>query len=87
MFKFIMRSKKITDLSHKETKKFFMDEKNYINFDIPDYFHFTTLLTETSVLILNKSISDFCKKNNTTNKPDWPKNYENVNYTALTPIY
>jgi len=79
-----IKSKKITELNHVDAKKFFLDEKNYVNFDIPDYFHFEDLLLKIDGLTFCKNIKDICNKRGETNKPDWPKYYENVNYTFLS---
>lgn len=79
-----MKSKKITDLNNDESKWFFREDKNYVNFDIPSYFSFSNLLTVASALILEKGLSGVCKKCKNTTKLDCPKNYENVNYTILS---
>lgn len=78
-----MSSKEIIQLSARRSKEYFLEGKNYINFDIPDYFDFTKLLYETSKYIGKKDLKDLCKilKND---KPDWPKYYNNVNYTILS---
>lgn len=79
-----MPSKKITELNNEEARKYFMDERNYKTFDIPYYFHFTELLNTTASLISEKSIFELCKKREATEKLDFPKHHEDVNYTFLS---
>lgn len=76
-----MSSTKLTELNNREAKKFFRDEKNYVNFDLPPYFSFKNILLVAAAAILNKKFSDFCKNRN--GSIDYPRNYEKVNYTIL----
>ncbi len=77
-----MKSVEITKLKCKQARDFFIEDKNYVNFDIPPYFHFNGLLKKLLPLIEGKQLSDICRKNNES-KPDSPKNYEKVNYLFL----
>jgi RNA-directed DNA polymerase len=60
-----------------------LEEKNYNNFDLPEYFQFDDLLKKSSLILRDKSICDLCR-NNSSGKKDWPSNYEDVNYTFLS---
>ncbi|MES2223902.1 MAG: RNA-directed DNA polymerase [Patescibacteria group bacterium] len=77
------KSKKIIDLNNVEAKSFFRLTKNYVNFELPYYFNFDNLLTMASAIILTKDIKEICKKDKSGKTIDFPKNYENVNYTLL----
>lgn len=79
----IMRSRIITELTNVEAKEFFMDEKNYINFDLPYYFNFTSLLLKVDRLVNGRQLCDLCKKDS-NGKAIYPKKYEKVNYTFLS---
>lgn len=72
-------SKRITNLTHKEARKFFLSEDQYFTFDLPKYFTFNKLLKLISIKIANKNITDFYSTNedNKINKPEY---FENVNY-------
>lgn len=80
-----MESREITKLNCNQARDFFMEEKNYINFDIPDYFHFSELLKKVYSLIKDKELVNICNKKIKDGKTmvDWPKYYENVNYLFL----
>jgi len=81
-----MKSKKIIELNNQKAKEFFIDEKSYINFDVPDYFHFSELLNTASKLLAGKELSNVCKTFIKDKKPiiDYPKYHENVNYIFLS---
>ena len=52
-----------------------MEEKNYVNFDLPYYFSFSDILNKSKVLLQKKSISSQINKS---------KKYESVNYVFLS---
>ncbi len=78
-----MASRKVTDLNHDEAKWFSRDEKNYVNFDLPYYFHFDDLLTIAAGTLFGKqSITEISRKIDEGGYVK-PKNLDNVNCTVL----
>ncbi len=77
-----MNSTEITKLKCEQARDFFLEEKNYINFDLPPYFHFDNLLKKILTLINDKDLVDICKKK-INGKTNWPKFYEGVSYLFL----
>lgn len=78
-----MSSRKITDLSHTEARRFFLKHSSYLNFDLPDYINFEELLMHISAYMGEKSIANVCiAKSN--RRPDYPCNYERVNHIILS---
>jgi hypothetical protein len=73
----------ITKLDFKEAKDFFIDCKSYLNFDLPYYFDFSKLLEVALESMGDKELDEVCKKD-IDKKIDWPKNYEDINYTFLS---
>lgn len=73
-----MNKTTILDLDNKKAKKFFLDEKNYCNFDLPEYFSFQELLNKIddydTELTLEKSL---------LNRRIFPSKYEGVNYRLI----
>ena len=76
-------SKDVTELTSEDARAFFLEEKNYVNFDLPPYFCFSELINKVQFLIQNKSLRDICKKDDSGKIVDWPKRYEDINYTFL----
>jgi len=76
-----MSSIAITKLTHEQARGFFLEDRNYINFDLPPYFHFGNLLKKISEIIKDKKLPDICKKSD--GKINLPKLYEGVNYLFL----
>lgn len=66
--------KTVLDLSYTEAKVFFLKEKNYRSFELPEYFTFQKLLDTLSKELYGKSLME-----STTNVK--PKDVEGVNYT------
>lgn len=77
----------ILELSHTEARSYFMEEKNYVSFDLPPYFTFQDLLNKTSAKIGNSQISSFFRHvPATASKPAHildPKRIDGVNYKLL----
>ncbi len=78
-----IKSKRVIELDSEKAKWYFRDEKNYVNFDLPDYFHFNDLLTIASGILTSNTSRDKLYKKLSNGKNDSPKNYEQVNYTLL----
>jgi len=70
-----MKSKKIIELNENKAKEYFMEEKSYVNFDLPYYFSFSKILNESKTLLQEENISNQIKKS---------KKYEGVNYVFLS---
>lgn len=77
-----MKSRRVTELSAQEAKKFFLKESSYVNFELPYYFHFDQLITFSKAAVGRKQLPALCKKNE-RGKPILPSAYERVNYTIL----
>ena len=78
--------KQITEFSHTEAKVFFLKEKSYFSFDLPQYFVFQKLLEEVDKKLNGRPLSGFYGNSITGNgqqKAVYPFNCENVNYTLL----
>jgi RNA-directed DNA polymerase len=71
-----MKNISILKMTFSEAKEFFLKDKIYCNFDLPEYFSFQKILKNIDALIKDKSIADFCSEKK-------PKDLENVNYTIL----
>lgn len=67
--------KSIIELSNDEAKEFLLKEKNYINFDLPTYFSFQSLLDLIDNQLKGKKLSDF----RTTS----PRDFDDINYQIL----
>lgn len=68
--------KNILELNENELKEFFLREENYINFDLPLYFSFQSLLDKVDKKLAGKKLKSFQNSS--------PRDYENVNYHLLT---
>ncbi len=77
--------KNVLSYNYKAAKRFFLKEESYFNFDLPKYFVFENLLDKLSHKIDGKLLSDFYGKHEVDGKqkPTFPGNFENVNYTFL----
>lgn len=79
--------KKITELNYSEARAFFLKEESYFNFDLPSYFNFKNILSKTDQKLTGHNLSDFFgtyNNENGENKPTYPCDCENVNYTFLS---
>lgn len=74
--------KNILNVSCDKALIFFLNQANYFNLDLPPYFDFQKIIDKTYSRIKNKQLSDVCNKNS-KNRPDYPKNYEGVNYKLI----
>ena len=70
--------KTILDLNNKEIKKFFLQNKNYSNLLLPNYFDFTELLKQLDSVVDTNENNNYKKINN--KNYDFPSFYNNVNY-------
>lgn len=75
--------KSILNLNYNEALIYFLKKENYFTLELPSYFDFQKIIDEAYNKLKNKELENFCKKN-TKSKPDYPKNYENVNYKILS---
>lgn len=81
--------KLITSMNEKEAKRFLLKGSSYFTFDLPIYFNFNDILINIDKEIKHKELQDICRKISKlsgTKKPtpDYPKNYENVNFKIVT---
>lgn len=79
--------KRIIDYDHIEARRYFLKEKSYFSFDLPQYYVFQTLLERISQKIDRKSLEDFyiinIDPNTGKSKASFPSDFENVNYKLL----
>ena len=68
----------VIELSHNEARNFFLKEKNYCDFPLPNYFTFQKLLDKISKVLQGKEIKCFYDRNKS------PRDCENVNYKLLS---
>jgi hypothetical protein len=71
------KTKVVIELSHNEARDFFLKEKSYFSFDLPNYFTFQKLLIKVSKVLQGKEIKTFCDRGKV------PKDFQNVNYKFL----
>lgn len=72
----------ILELSNSEARKLLLKSDSYVNFDLPDYFSFDSLLQAVSNKILKDELNSLFRVDN--GKFINPKQFENVNHTLLT---
>ena len=75
--------KTILELNHSEARSFFLETKNYQNFDLPEYFNFTQLLQSLSTAIGEREINYFFYRDDAAKKNSNPKDYHKVNHKIL----
>ena len=78
--------KQILDYNHQDARKFLLKEESYFNFDLPNYFEFSTIIDGISKKIEGKKLEEFYKNiNPRTRKPNkpFPSELENVNHILL----
>lgn len=68
---------KITNLSHTDSKKFFLKEESYSTIELPEYFTFQKLLDKVSEEIDNKPIGAFY------DSKEKPFKHDKVNYLFI----
>jgi len=73
--------KTVLELDHKEARRFFLDNKSYVNFDLPEYFDFSRVLQSLSTTIGKHRINEFFEKNGKV--PINPKDEYGVNRKIL----
>ena len=79
--------KKITELDNDEALKYFLKNENYSNFDIPNYFNFSEILTQTFNQLEEKPLSDFYGSythEGGKEKATYPRNFDDINYEFLS---
>lgn len=74
--------KSILNVNNNEILKFFLKKENYFTLELPPYFDFQKIIDDIYSRVKGKQLSDVCNKN-VKNKPDYPKNYEGVNYKLI----
>ena len=74
--------KTILELSHSEARNFFLESKNYENFDLPEYFNFDNLLQSLSNQLGERDINYYFYKEESNKNRD-PRNYHNINHKVL----
>jgi len=68
--------KKLTDLSSDDARNFMLKESSYINFDLPYYFSFQSLLDQVHDELGTSKLSDYKAAN--------PRDLDNINYQLFT---
>lgn len=68
--------KSILELNEIEGKKFFLKQESYVNFDLPIYFSFQTILDKIDKKLSGKKLSDF--------RVSSPRDFDGVNYHLIT---
>lgn len=69
--------KQITDFTHEEARKYFLEKSSYFSTDLPDYISFKAILDSVSLIMDGNDYKKFQSKQ----KPDF---YSNTNYKMLT---
>jgi len=72
----------ILSLSAQEAQDYLLNEENYSNFDLPDYFTFRGVLDKIKKRLNGRNISGFYKQD-ANGKPLKPKDCEDVNYKII----
>lgn len=75
---------KVTNLPPLKARAHFLKHRSYVTFDLPYYFDFNQLLIFTNAALVNKKLTELCRKRRLSVKKLLPKNYDKVNYLALT---
>lgn len=68
--------KSIIELSGDEAEQFLLKQESYVNFDLPVYFSFQSMLNKIENRLKGKNLSDFILSN--------PRDFDKVNYSILT---
>lgn len=76
-----MNTQTVLALDNNSAQQYFLGGDKYVNFELPAYFTFNSLLHSVAERLEGKRIQDFFEQNNST-KLD-PKNFENVNYCVF----
>lgn len=74
--------KTVLELDHQQARSFFLDTKSYVNFDLPEYFDFTDILSAVSSKLGKQRINYFFAKDG-NNKQINPKDLYDVNKQIL----
>lgn len=64
----------VLELSHDETRKFFLKAQSYCNIDLPPYLAFDNLIADIDLILRDKKLSDLGNK---------PRKHDDINYTIL----
>jgi hypothetical protein len=76
----------IIDTDFKKAREYFLDAKNYVNFDLPGYFSFQKVIDCAVENVTCLNLKDLIRKENVKNKKKYfyPTEFENVNYRILS---
>jgi RNA-directed DNA polymerase len=74
--------KTILGMNYKQALSFFLKKEIFFTLELPPYFDFQKVIDCSYNIINGKELDKLCKKDS-NNKPDYPKNYENVNYKLI----
>lgn len=72
----------ILELNHNEARNFFLESKNYENFDLPEYYDFSNLLHKISKKLGEREINYFFHKDE-NGKNRNPKDYYKINHKII----
>lgn len=81
-----MNMKKVIELNHDEAREYFLKEGSYLNFDLPKYFVFESLIQNVSANISGHELKSFFStyiNQAGSQKNHFPAEYEDVNYKFL----
>lgn len=71
--------KTVLQLNHNDARKFFLESKSYINFDLPEYFDFAPVLYAVSSKLGGQDVNFFFAKDDSKKNLD-PRNMYSVNH-------
>lgn len=86
--KSVLNSRKkagVIELSNTDARKYFLMSKNYVNFDLPDYFDFQNLIDSVTTKITGHDIAGYFSQKDVEGKITAvnPKDLEGVNYKVI----
>ncbi len=68
--------KNILEYSEKDVRRFFLKKESYVNFDLPIYFSFQTLINKIDKKLSKSKLSDFRNSS--------PRDFDDINYQLLS---
>lgn len=77
-------SKTILDLSAAQARIYFLESKNYCNFDLPKYFTFTDILNKISNQLGSSKLERYLARDPATTNFVYPNDIEHINHRILT---
>jgi hypothetical protein len=78
---------KILELDSQKARAYLLEEKNYVNFDLPPYFTFNEILQQTAQLMGDQGVQNFFARQTeggSIGKPLLPRDLEGVDYKLLS---